>query len=190
MAEAPATPATTTAAPKKKGGAVVLIIVGVIVFLFIVCGVVALLFGKSIINRITGTALENAIEESTGENVDIDTSDGTITIGDDEYTSSSTWPDDMPTSVPQFSGTISSSSKMTIDGQTSWYVSYTNTTETKVNNYKEDLIDDGWTTAYEWEDSSGVYYSLTKGDIAVTITFETSDNSATLTASNGYSVEY
>lgn len=189
------TTSTTTTETKKTGGGggkVALIIIGVILLLCVICGVVALIFGKSIMDSFTSESfVESIIESGTDGDVDFDADDGSLTITDDDgstysYGETTDWPDDMPSEVPEpREGTIVSSSKMTFDDSTTWTVSYEDTRVADFNAYQSLLENDGWTVDYEWEDSTGTWVTLTKGEFSVSLSFTVDDDSLVLMVSDG-----
>lgn len=134
-------------APKKKlgsgkGTTVVLIVVVVIAAL----GLVGYFGVRYLFNKTGEELVENALESSTGENVDYEYDDDGATLETEDGTTSvgtmAEWPSGMPSSAPKFDqGTITYSSTTT----GSWSVIYEEIDSTDLSSYKTLLENNGWT---------------------------------------------
>lgn len=152
MAEENKEKTTQSSTPDKKSGSgkkgtnVVVIVVVILVALGIAGYFgVRYLFQKAG-EKVGEELVENALESSTGSDVEYDYDDDGATIENEDGTASTgsmaEWPSDMPSSVPMFDqGTINYSS--TAEG--SWSVMYEEIDSSNLDTYKSLLEDAGWT---------------------------------------------
>ena len=137
-------------APEKKTGSnktmTVVIIVIVVLAALGVTGYygVRYLFHKAG-EKVGEELVENALESSTGGNVDYDYDDDGATLESEDGTTSvgskAEWPSDMPSSVPKYSSGEITYSSTTAE---SWYLMYENINSADLTSYKSALEEAGW----------------------------------------------
>lgn len=159
----------------------ILIIVGVAVVALVVVGYV---FSGFWGRKVGENMAENILGDQLGGDVDIDSSDGSVSIKTDKGTFSagtgSSWPSDMPSDIPKLTaGKITMSGSVAIGG-TGWQVVASDVSENDFNSYHSSLKSNGWVDVGVIDFGLGII-QMTKGKTDLVITHNKEDNSFSLT---------
>lgn len=137
-------------AKKSSTGTIILIVVIVLIILFVGGYYVS----AKILGGIGKKVAETAIENATGGKVDVNTSDGSVKVADENGSlefGSTKWPTDMPSIVPEYKyGKITMAGKTTTGG-TAWSVIFEQVSDGSEDKYKSELTAKGWTNSAETE---------------------------------------
>lgn len=126
--------------------------------------------------KIGDEILEKAIEQSTGNNVELNTADGKMSVESDGrkievQSEHASWPKDMPSGVPVFSyGTIKAVTHTEAPGVNGWTVAFENVSENSIKAYDAELKRRGFETVLTLMTSdkgSGGSINATKGAVSV-----------------------
>lgn len=154
----------------KKSRVTLLLITFLVMNLFIAgCG--------SVTEKASEKAAEKAIEQAAGGNAKVDldnkgnvevkTKDGTIKTGSNE------WPGQIPADVPRFTegkivSVVESSAK---DQGKGTFVAIENTSLEAAENYKGELVKNGWSIGVSSNTPESVMFSAEKNNGVVTVSF-------------------
>ncbi len=142
-----------------------------------------------------GQAVEESVEETveqSGTDVDVDWDEGDWSFDSDDgsmsFDSTTEWPDDISSDVPEFEyGQISSvSSVESTDGETSWYIYYSDLDSGGYDDYADDLESAGWNIDTQTTSGGYNYLTASKGDLGVSFSFDSSSDYASLSVYTGY----
>jgi len=126
--------------------------------------------------KIGDEILEKAIEQSTGNNVELNTADGKMSIESDGrkievQSEHASWPEDMPSGVPKFPyGTLKAVTRTETSGVRGWTVACENVPENGIKTYDAMLKNRGFETVLTLVTSdkgAGGSINATKGAISV-----------------------
>lgn len=126
--------------------------------------------------KIEDEILEKAIEQSTGNDVELNTATGKMSIESDGkkievQSEHASWPKDMPSGVPVFSyGTIKAVTHTEAPGAKGWTVAFENVSENSIKEYDAELKRRGFETVLTLMTSdkgSGGSINATKGAVSV-----------------------
>ena len=140
--------------------------------LFVFLGI-AVVFDSCTCKRTAEKTSEKMIEKSLGEDAEVDIDKDKVTIQTEEGTfttdaSGTSWPDEIPSDVPQFDhGDIISVSTQDMAGSKSWVVMYEEVAPKALEKYKEELEAKGFKISYTTIVASGGHLAAEKGDLAV-----------------------
>jgi len=183
---APATaPASAPATAGKKNSTTLIVI---IVVVLVVLGGIGYAAQRFFARKVAENIVEKSLESATGGKVDINSSNGGVTISDDSGTTSSgsnaKWPATMPSDVPEFkSGTMSYSSASTTEGYEGWNVMYSGVTTANATAYFTTLTGKGWTQTDATDSSVVTNRIFEKGTYRLVFTLTPSTSDATITVS-------
>ena len=176
----------------KKGGIAIIVII-IVIFLFLLgCGIAGFFiynnFIKEEVNeKAAETIIEEAIENETGSNVDvnIDDSEGSFQIEDEDTSLSISadeeWPSNLPSYVPQFTyGTQVSSTYVDGEDEEGWTMAFESADDNAYDDYKADLEQSGWTINSNIEAGGLKIFSASKGESSLSFTYDTVDKGVTL----------
>lgn len=177
-----------TSQKNTKNKNIILIAVGVIVVLAIVG---TLFGGKFSVSNKMGEKMgekfaEKILEEQFGGDVDVDTSDGSVSVKTDKGTFSAgdkaKWPSDIPSSVPKFSGgtIVMAGSAFGMEAGTGWQIVVSNVSENDVVDYQKSLKATGWTTGATM-DIGSTFFQMTKGELMIVVMHNTDDKTVSIT---------
>jgi hypothetical protein len=194
MADQPANQKTNipegakTVPPKGKtsGNKTVLIIAIVVIVLFVLPGIaLAVFFGWLASGDNAEKLTEDIVSSSTGNNVDINTDDGTFKIETDEGSISvgeQKIPEDFPSVVALYDNQkVTGIVTNTQDGSSFWSVNAeTNDSADNVNTFVVSKYEEnGWTTASKSTFNSATTYTFAKDDMQAIVTVTSNPESAT-----------
>jgi hypothetical protein len=187
---APAAAPTSAPAPASaiagKNNSTKLIVI--IVIVLIVLGAIGYATQQYFARKVAENIVEKSLESATGGKVDINSSDGGVTVSNDSGTTSTgsnaKWPTSMPSDVPEFkSGTIAYSSASTSDDYKGWNVTYSDVTVANATAYFTTLTGKGWAQTDSVESSLMTNKTFEKGTLRLNFTLDPSSNGATIVVS-------
>lgn len=169
-------------ASKKTSATVVIVAIVIVLAILGIGGYLAQKFifqkagekvAESLMEGVTGSDVDIS---SGGEGVSVSNEDGSLDIGE-----GAKWPDNMPSSVPEFTGgTI----QMSGEYSGTWSVTVTGATSSEVDSYIADLKALGWNQDQANFDMGTASMSqLSNGQYSLTITFSSEEGSVSITVS-------
>lgn len=126
--------------------------------------------------KIEDEILEKAIEQSTGNDVELNTATGKMSIESDGkkievQSEHASWPADMPAGIPKFSyGTVKAVTRTETSGARGWTVACENIPESSIREYDAELKQRGFETVLTLVTSdrgAGGSINATKGAVSV-----------------------
>ncbi len=124
--------------------------------------------------KATEKVLEEAIENESGEKVDLDVDNESVEIKTDQGSlkvgSTYDWPSGMPSDVPEFKyGSIIGVIESNSDAGKSYTVTLENIEADAFEKYKSALEDNGWTIQYTQQMGTGWSLNAVKGNNGVSV---------------------
>jgi len=156
----------------------IIIIVGVVIL-----AIIGYLVNDFIGKKTAENKIENILEKQLNGNVDINTSDNSISIKNDQGNfnagDATKWPTDMPSDVPNFTA-----GKLTMAGSvpTGWQVVAANVSKDDFVAYHSSLIANGWINVGTFDAGIGMV-QMNKGNYDLIIAFNNQENTFVLTIS-------
>jgi len=166
---------------QKKGGNKVLVIV-----IIIVVALVALVIGGYFVSQyLARKTAENMVNSLTGGKVNVDTGNDSFKLSDGNTTISGnqnmTWPTDLPSGAPKYSGGKIVSVSSTKSPQT-WMITIDKTSKTEFEAYKTAVQAAGWEGTDENQILVEMFQAAKEGWV-LSATFDPSSNGVLITIS-------
>lgn len=126
-------------------------------------------------------ATEKTIQSATGNQVEVNQNNGSVTVKNSQGTFQAggtyQWPSAMPSDVPQFSyGKITSVIQDNSSSNQGVEVGFNNVTPDAFDKYKNDLQNAGWTVDNTTQTTDGFLVGATKGKRTVLASFSSDGN--------------
>jgi len=173
----------------KKGSKTVVTIVIIVVAVLAILSIGGYLISRYLLNKVAEQTTESLIEGATGGKVDIDSNgeDVSIETEDGSYSMSgdNEWPADMPSSVPKFTyGSVEASSKSSSGDSTNWSVTFTEVKSDAYDSYTTELEKAGWNETSNISSGGSQIANMENNEYYLIFTYDASDNSGSLVVSS------
>lgn len=159
-----------------------MIVAIVILVLFVVGGSFV---SNMIARKASEKIAEGLIKAGTKGNVEVDTSQGTVRLKNEESTievGTAKWPSDLPENIPAFPGGKIIAATKVGGSSPVWTMSVSEVNKNQVDSYQEQLLSSGW-TADSKVDFLVNMVQLTKGNYRVSLAFDPSSNGVQISVS-------
>jgi hypothetical protein len=191
----PVSPAPASSPPAgenasgKKGSKTIIIVLVVLVVLAVLCGVGALVLGKVLKDKVGDTISEEIGEEllegATGGEVEIDADDETYTWeaedGSGTIGSAAEWPDDIPSSIPEFTyATIESNFSLSDESGQGWSMTFSDSDANAIDRYTNDMESEGWSIVSTLTSGTVVMFTAEKDSYTVTASCDSENDACTV----------
>lgn len=169
----------------SKGSKTAVTIIIIVVVVLAILSVGGYLISRFVIKKVAEKTTESIIEGATGGDVDINSDSGDFSVqsGDDSFSISSenSWPDDMPSSVPEFTyGTIGVSSTSSSGDGSGWSLTFADVESNAYDKYASDLESAGWNETGTITSGDDKILNMESDSYYLIFTYNSSDSTGSL----------